>query len=77
MADVDALTREIVEGDDAHHQHWRLIPVSSASDTPSVYEIANRNSGLLLRIDTNARAAIKQHRAEGDHRDRQWQLLAV
>ncbi|MEU9117997.1 RICIN domain-containing protein, partial [Streptomyces sp. NPDC048483] len=65
------------EGDDAHHQHWRLIPVSSATDTPPAYEIANRNSGLLLRVDTNARTAIKQHRAEGDHRDRQWHLLPV
>ncbi|MCB5908288.1 NHL domain-containing protein [Streptomyces pinistramenti] len=65
------------EGDDAHHQQWRLIPVSPATDTPSVYEIANRNSGLLLRVDTNARTALKQHRAEGDHRDRQWHLLPV
>ncbi|GAA2657293.1 RICIN domain-containing protein [Streptomyces lunalinharesii] len=65
------------EGDDAHHQHWRLIPVSSTTDTPLVYEIANRNSGLLLRVDTNARTAIQQHRAEGDHRDRQWHLLPV
>ncbi|WP_237531022.1 RICIN domain-containing protein, partial [Streptomyces sp. SID3212] len=65
------------EGDDAHHQHWRLIPVGSGSDGPRVYEIANRNSGLLLRVDTNARTAIKQHSAEGDHRDRQWQLLPV
>ncbi|MEW2121908.1 RICIN domain-containing protein [Streptomyces sp. NPDC005474] len=65
------------EGDDAHHQHWRLIPVSYATATPPVYEIANRNSGLLLRVDTNARTAITQHRAEGDHRDRQWHLLRV
>src|SRR5207302_5616408 len=46
------------EGEDAHHQQWRLIPVSSATDTPPVYEIANRNSGLILRVDTNARTAI-------------------
>lgn len=65
------------EGDDAHHQQWRLIPESSAADTPAVYEIANRNSGLILRVDTNARTAIKQHRAEGDHRERQWQLLPL
>ncbi|KOG76088.1 NHL domain-containing protein [Streptomyces varsoviensis] len=65
------------EGDDAHHQHWRLIPVDSATDGPQVFEIANRHSGLLLRVDTNARAAIKQHEAEGDHRERQWQLLPV
>ncbi|MEU7022642.1 RICIN domain-containing protein [Streptomyces sp. NPDC046203] len=63
-------------GDDAHHQHWRLIPVSSATASPPVYEIVNRNSGLLLRVDTNARTTITQHRAEGDHRDRQWQLLS-
>ncbi|WP_450386472.1 hypothetical protein [Streptomyces noursei] len=42
-----------------------------------MYEIANRNSGLILRVDTNARTAITQHRAEGDHRERQWQLLPV
>ncbi|MFI7104425.1 RICIN domain-containing protein [Streptomyces sp. NPDC050161] len=65
------------EGDDAHHQQWRLIPVGSVADTPRVYEIANRNSGLLLRVDTNARTVIKQHGAEGDHRERQWQLLPV
>ncbi|MET9753403.1 RICIN domain-containing protein [Streptomyces syringium] len=63
------------EGDDAHHQQWRLIPVSPATDTPPVYEIANRNSGLILRVDTNARTAITQHRPEGDHRERHWQLL--
>ncbi|MFF5637957.1 RICIN domain-containing protein [Streptomyces sp. NPDC012825] len=65
------------EGGGAHHQQWRLIPVGSATDTPRVYEIANRNSGLLLRVDTNARTAVKQHGAEGDHRNRQWQLLPV
>ncbi|MFG2349744.1 NHL domain-containing protein [Streptomyces phaeochromogenes] len=65
------------EGDEAHHQHWRLIPVGSASDGPRVYEIANRNSGLLLRVGTNARTAVQQHGAEGDHRNRQWQLLPV
>ncbi|MGE7383959.1 RICIN domain-containing protein [Streptomyces sp. NPDC004126] len=65
------------EGGDAHHQQWRLIPVGPAGSTPRVYEIANRNSGLLLRVDSNARTVIKQHGAEGDHRDRQWQLLPV
>ncbi|MEK9523419.1 RICIN domain-containing protein [Streptomyces sp. NPDC087908] len=65
------------EGGDAHHQHWRLIPVAAANGTPAVYEIANRHSGLLLRVDTNARTAVKQHGSEGDHRERQWQLLPV
>ncbi|MHA7962369.1 RICIN domain-containing protein, partial [Streptomyces sp. L500] len=65
------------EGGDARHQQWRLIPVGSVTDTPRVYEIANGNSGLLLKVDTNARTVIKQHGAEGDHRDRQWQLLPV
>ncbi|MEU2458261.1 RICIN domain-containing protein [Streptomyces sp. NPDC012473] len=65
------------EGGDAHHQQWRLIPVGSVTDTPRVYEIANRNSGLLLRVDTNAPTVIKQYGAQGDHRDRQWQLLPV
>ncbi|MEV3973478.1 RICIN domain-containing protein [Streptomyces sp. NPDC050698] len=65
------------EGPDAHHQQWRLIPVGSVTDSPRVYEIANRNSGLLLGVDTNARAAIRQDGAEGDQRGRQWQLLPV
>lgn len=65
------------EGGDAHHQQWRLVPVGAVTDSPRVYEIANRKSGLLLRVDTNARAAIRQHAAEGDHRGRQWQLLPV
>ncbi|MEU9337088.1 RICIN domain-containing protein [Streptomyces sp. NPDC048290] len=65
------------EGGDAHHQQWRLIPVGSADASPRVYEIANRNSGLLLRVDTNARTVIKQHGSDGDHRDRQWHLLPV
>ncbi|MFJ1792168.1 NHL domain-containing protein [Kitasatospora griseola] len=63
------------EGVDAHHQQWRLIPVGSATDTPRVFELANRNSGLLLRADATAPAAIKQRTADGDHRLRQWQLL--
>ncbi|GAA1879896.1 RICIN domain-containing protein [Streptantibioticus ferralitis] len=65
------------EGGDARHQQWRLIPVGSVNGTPRVYEIANRNSGLLLQVDTNARTVIKQHGSQGDHRDRQWQLLPV
>ncbi|MEU5667420.1 RICIN domain-containing protein [Streptomyces longwoodensis] len=65
------------EGGDAHHQHWRLIPVGSDNGSPQVYEIANRHSGLLLRVDTNARTVVKQHRAEGDHGGRQWQMLPV
>ncbi|MFF8925777.1 RICIN domain-containing protein [Streptomyces longwoodensis] len=65
------------EGGDAHHQHWRLIPVGSGNGSPQVYEIANRHSGLLLRVDTNARTVVKQHRAEGDHEGRQWQMLPV
>jgi hypothetical protein len=65
------------EGDDAHHQQWRLIPVGSLTDTPRLYEIANRNSGLLLQVDTNARTVIKQDGSEGDHRGRQWQLIPV
>ncbi|MBC2875600.1 MULTISPECIES: NHL domain-containing protein [Streptomyces] len=65
------------EGADAHHQHWRLIPVGPATGTPRVYEIANRNSGLLLGVDTNARTVIKQYEAAGAPQDRQWQLLPV
>ncbi|MFC8918690.1 RICIN domain-containing protein [Streptomyces sp. NPDC057116] len=65
------------EGVDAHHQQWRLIPVGPVTDSPRVFEIANRNSGLLLRVDTNARTVIKQYEAEGDPRDRQWHLLPV
>ncbi|AZQ74950.1 hypothetical protein EKH77_30605 [Streptomyces luteoverticillatus] len=71
------IAQRAYEGGDAHHQQWRLIPVGSVTDTPRVYEIANRNSGLLLQVDTNARTAIKQDGSEGDHRRRQWQLLPV
>ena len=65
------------EGADARHQQWRLIPVGSVDGAPRVYEIANLNSGLLLRVDTNARTAIMQDGAEGAHQGRQWQLLPV
>ncbi len=65
------------EGADAHHQQWRLIPVGPVNGTSRVYEIANRNSGLLLRVGTNARTAITQDGSEGDHQGRQWQLLPV
>ncbi|MFD5541242.1 RICIN domain-containing protein [Streptomyces sp. NPDC127079] len=65
------------EGADAHHQQWRLIPVGSVNGSPRVYEIANRNSGLLLRVDTNAPTAVRQDGAGGDHHGRQWQLLPV
>jgi hypothetical protein len=71
------IAQRAYEGEDAHHQQWRLIPVGSAADTPQVYEIANRNSGLLLRVDTNARAPIRQDGEDGDRRGRQWQLLPV
>ncbi|WP_420711242.1 hypothetical protein [Streptomyces sp. NRRL F-5053] len=43
-----------------------------------MYEIANRNSGLFLQADTNARTALKQYGAGDDHRRRRrWQLLPV
>ncbi|MEU5282089.1 RICIN domain-containing protein [Streptomyces asoensis] len=69
------IVQRAYEGGAAHHQHWRLIPVGPADGAPRVYEIANRNSGLLLRVDTNARTPIKQDGADGDHRGRQWHLL--
>ncbi|MEV6759919.1 RICIN domain-containing protein [Streptomyces sp. NPDC051105] len=65
------------DGADAHHQHWRLIPVGPVTGTPRVYEIANRKSGLLLGVDTNARTVIKQYEAAGAPQDRRWQLLPV
>ncbi|RBM13184.1 RICIN domain-containing protein [Streptomyces sp. PT12] len=77
QADGVPVAQRAYEGVDAHHQQWRLIPVGSATDSPRVFEIANRHSGLLLRVDTNARTVIKQRGAEGDHRNRQWQLLPV
>ncbi|MEV8017279.1 RICIN domain-containing protein [Streptomyces sp. NPDC086554] len=77
VCDGEPVAQRAYEDGSARHQQWKLIPVGSVTDTPRVYEIANLNSGLLLRVDTNAPAAIKQHGAEGDHRDRQWQLLAV
>ncbi len=65
------------EGDEAHHQQWRLIPVGTEADGPRIYEIANRNSGLLLGVETNAPVVITQRWAEGGHLGRQWQLLPV
>ncbi|MFE6522486.1 RICIN domain-containing protein, partial [Streptomyces sp. NPDC057794] len=62
-------------GADAHHQQWRLIPVGSATDTPQMYELANRNSGLLLQVDTNARCTLRQDGTAGEQLGRQWQLL--
>ncbi|CAM5370454.1 Virginiamycin B lyase [Streptomyces alboniger] len=76
-ADGALVAQRAYEGTDARHQQWRLIPVGSVTDTPRVYEIANHHSGLLLRVETNAPTAVKQYGAEGDHRDRRWQLLAV
>ncbi|NNJ05963.1 hypothetical protein HHX38_17750 [Streptomyces sp. PKU-MA01144] len=70
-----AVAQRTYEGPGARHQQWRLIPVGSADDTPRVFEIANRSSGLLLLVDTNASTAIMQGGADGDHRGRQWQLL--
>ncbi|PKR45705.1 RICIN domain-containing protein [Streptomyces sp. EAG2] len=65
------------EGLEAGHQHWRLIPTGSAGDAPRVYEIANRNSGLLLSVSTRAPSVLRQRGAQGDHGDRQWHLLPV
>ncbi|GHB80624.1 hypothetical protein GCM10010347_59060 [Streptomyces cirratus] len=71
------LAQRAYEGDEAHHQQWRLIPVGGVADDPRVFEIANRNSGLLLSVETNAPVVITQRWADGDHRGRQWQLLPV
>ncbi|MET9469515.1 RICIN domain-containing protein [Streptomyces sp. NPDC006544] len=71
------IAQRAYEGDEAHHQQWRLIPVGTVADDPRVYELANRNSGLLLGVETNAPVVITQRWAEGDHRGRQWQLLPV
>ncbi|MDH6145836.1 hypothetical protein P3T35_007897, partial [Kitasatospora sp. GP30] len=65
------------QGADAHHQQWRLIPMGPATDSPRVFEIANRHSGLLLRVDATTPAAVQQQGADGDHRNRQWQLLPI
>ncbi|MFF2078515.1 RICIN domain-containing protein [Kitasatospora sp. NPDC058162] len=65
------------QGADAHHQQWRLIPIGPVTDSPRVFEIANRHSGLLLRVDATTPAAVQQHGADGDHRNRQWQLLPI
>ncbi|WP_456044113.1 NHL domain-containing protein [Streptomyces rubiginosohelvolus] len=64
-------------GLEAGHQHWRLIPTGPAADSPRVYEVANRNSGLLLSVSSRAPSVLRQTGAQGDHRDRQWQLLPV
>ncbi|WP_435191224.1 RICIN domain-containing protein [Streptomyces sp. bgisy126] len=64
-------------GNDAHHQQWRLVPMSSETDASRIYEIANHHSSLFLHIGTNAPAALTQQGEDGDHRNRQWQLLPV
>ncbi|WP_130796896.1 RICIN domain-containing protein [Streptomyces otsuchiensis] len=74
-ADGAVVTQRGYEGGDARHQQWRLIPVGSEAGDDRVYEIANRKTGLLLRVDTNARAVVRQRGADGDHRNRQWQLV--
>ncbi|MFE9853176.1 RICIN domain-containing protein [Streptomyces sp. NPDC005576] len=62
-------------GGDASHQQWRLITMSAETDTSRIYEIANHHSGLLLHAGTNAPTALTQQGTDGDHRNRQWQLL--
>ncbi|MFH8401442.1 RICIN domain-containing protein [Streptomyces anulatus] len=76
-AEGAVVAQRTYEGIDSSHQQWRLIPTGSADDSPRVYEIANRNSGLLLSIGTKAPSGLRQFGAQGDHRDRQWQLLPV
>ncbi|MYR10287.1 hypothetical protein GTY62_06660, partial [Streptomyces sp. SID724] len=76
-AEGAVVAQRTYEGTGAGHQHWRLIPTGPAGDAPRVYEIANRNSGLLLSVATNAPSVLRQFGAQGDHRDRQWQLLPV
>ncbi|MDT0267012.1 RICIN domain-containing protein [Streptomyces sp. DSM 44915] len=76
-AEGAVVAQRTYEGTEASHQHWRLIPTGPAADSPRVYEIANRNSGLLLSISTRAPSVLRQFGAQGDHRDRQWQLLPV
>ncbi|SCE57245.1 RICIN domain-containing protein, partial [Streptomyces sp. OspMP-M43] len=77
MAEGAVVAQRTYEGTGAGHQHWRLIPTGPAGDAPRVYEIANRNSGLLLSVATNAPSVLRQFGAQCDHRDRQWQLLPV
>ncbi|WP_325051372.1 RICIN domain-containing protein [Streptomyces corynorhini] len=77
MGNLYIAAQRAYEGGDARHQQWRLIPVGSVDGAQRAYEIANGNSGLLLRVDSNARTAIRQHGAEGDHRNRQWELVPV
>jgi sugar lactone lactonase YvrE len=71
------VTQRTYGGDDAHHQQWKLVPLGAATDSPRAYEIVNRNSGLFLRAETNARGVIRQYEEQGDARNRQWQLLPV
>lgn len=53
------------------HQRWRLVEVTQG------VQIANRNSGLFLQADTNARTVLKPYGAGDDRRRRRWQLLPV
>ncbi|MFF4298071.1 RICIN domain-containing protein [Streptomyces vinaceus] len=71
-----AAVQRSYEGDDAHHQQWKLIPVGS--ETSRVYEIVNRKSGLFLRTDSNAAVAVKLGGPEeGEPQQRQWQQIRV
>lgn len=60
-----------------HHQQWRLIPVGAVTDDPRVYAIANRNSGLLPGVETDAPVVITQRWAEDGPQGRQWRLLPM
>ncbi|MFH8805073.1 RICIN domain-containing protein [Streptomyces sp. NPDC017936] len=64
-------------GAGARHQQWKLIPVNPTATTGLVYEIMNWNSGLFLRVDTNAAAVIKQSASGSGDKYRQWELIPV
>jgi DNA-binding beta-propeller fold protein YncE len=61
-------------GDGAYHQQWELIVVGAGGGAPPVYEIVNRGSGLLLRVDSNL-PPVRQGQAQADPRDGRWQLV--
>ncbi|MFI8404976.1 RICIN domain-containing protein [Streptomyces sp. NPDC085463] len=63
-------------GNDARHQQWRLVPMSSETDASRIYEITNHHSGLFLHAHTNAPTALTQQGEDGEHRNRQWRLLS-
>ncbi|RKT54564.1 RICIN domain-containing protein [Saccharothrix australiensis] len=74
-ADGAVVVQRAYAGAGARHQQWKLIPVDPGADAPRVFRIVNRNSGLSLRVETNAQGVVRQSGAAGDDEKRQWRMV--